>query len=167
LSALFDSQLPTVYEDGSSITECESLLSVCPSEPGGFVKSSYQSSEEGGSVEDLIHVKRKKSHRKGSHLLPTSSLPNLHPLHSDPFRPLVASTYKWELPSNIQFTHDSWIWQFSGKEANCCLSGRNEMYEILYQHWTILCLGHFSLLQYRLFACLISTIFVIYFYVCC
>lgn len=96
-----DSQLPTVFEDDSSMVESESLLSVCPSEPGGGIKtSSYQSSEEGGSVEDLLDPDQRKRHR-GGHLLPTSSLPNLHPFRTDSIslRPLTTASYQFDYPS--------------------------------------------------------------------
>ena len=67
--------------------DAQSLLSVSPSEPGvGQNLSSYPSTENTGSVGDLVdRVKPKYNRlRAVSSLSPTSSLPNLHPLSVDP-----------------------------------------------------------------------------------
>ena len=59
-----------------------SMSSVCPSEPGLALLNSPSSSDEGDSVEDLYHPEKRQA--PASFLLPTSSLPNLHPFNGDP-----------------------------------------------------------------------------------
>ena len=95
LLELLDSRIPSSRLNGQQLNistlDTESLLSICPSEPGMHNKaSSYQSSEDGGSVEDLIDVERllrlRQAGVSASPLVPTTSLPNLRPYHGDVLR---------------------------------------------------------------------------------
>lgn len=112
-----------------SAIDTQSLLSVCPSEPGVFNKvSSYQSSEEGGSFEDLIDTDRVRTLKRSrgpstSFLVPTTSLPNLLPLDGDfllsPTTPYFPSHFSEVSPSpSIEFhSRSDYVASFNSSTA--------------------------------------------------